>query len=358
MITMSAVIGGVIGGRLYHVVTSRERYTNDLMAILAINNGGLNIWGALPAGALAVVLASVVLRRRGRQALSASRVIAAGVPGVAVAQAFGRVGNWFNQELYGRPTTLPWSLQVDPMYRLTDASTYHPVFAYEILWMIAGALVLWRVADDRRRITIYVIWYCSGRFVFELLRIDPSLDLGGLRWNGWIALGCGLIAVGWYITTIRSPLLRRAATVTLVTVTVDQFAKACALAYLTDGAVPSDGATLRLLLLTNPGAAFSIGSQITLLYGIAAVGVLGTLAVLRHRVIATTSPIVAGLFAGGVAGNFIDRMLREPHLLRGEVIDFIAIGSFPVFNIADAALCVAALLYLLSVRYTRHSRDA
>ncbi|MBC3185274.1 prolipoprotein diacylglyceryl transferase [Corynebacterium sp. zg-331] len=193
-----AIPAGIVGGRLYHVLTDWPKYfgagANPVDA-LKITNGGLGIWGAVALGALAVWW---YLRRR-KVALGPFADAAA--PGVIVAQAIGRLGNWFNQELYGRPTDVPWALEiyrrVDEQGRyapVTGASTgevlasVHPTFLYEMAWNLAiFGVLLWIDRRFRPRggrlFALYVVGYTVGRFWIELMRDDPATMVGGLRIN-------------------------------------------------------------------------------------------------------------------------------------------------------------------------------
>ncbi|WP_017622153.1 prolipoprotein diacylglyceryl transferase family protein, partial [Nocardiopsis chromatogenes] len=161
---------------------------------LYIWNGGLGIWGAIPLGALGVWLGA---RRRG---LSMSKLSFAIAPTIPLAQAFGRWGNYFNQELFGRPTDLPWALEIStdagrPAGYIEGFSTYHPTFLYESLWNIGLAVLLaWagrRYADrlgGGRLFALYVMGYCVGRFWIEYMRIDPANEILGFRLNNWTSL--------------------------------------------------------------------------------------------------------------------------------------------------------------------------
>ena len=179
-----AVPGGIVGARIYHVVTSPERYLEDPVAALYVWQGGLGIPGGIAGGFL---VAWVMLHRRGASKAAFADAVA---PGVVVAQAVGRLGNWFNSELFGRPTTLPWGLRIDPDNpdAVAGALAYHPTFLYELLWNLAVAAVLiW--ADRRYRLgggrvfALYLALYALGRIWIERLRIDDANTLLGLRLN-------------------------------------------------------------------------------------------------------------------------------------------------------------------------------
>lgn len=189
-IAMWAVAAGVIGSRLYHVVTDWERFSDDLAAIPKIWEGGLGIPGGLIGG---IGVGVVVARRRGIPMHIAATCAA---PALPLAQAIGRWGNWWNQELYGRPTSLPWALEIDRQHLAegyAPGTTFHPTFLYESLWNLAlCGVLLWIDRRWRPRrgglLAIYLIGYGVGRFWVEGLRIDPADELAGLRWNQWMAL--------------------------------------------------------------------------------------------------------------------------------------------------------------------------
>jgi prolipoprotein diacylglyceryl transferase len=190
-IAVYGVVAGVIGARLYHVVTDWSRFEGDLGSIPLIWEGGLGIPGGLVGG---IVVGAWQAKRRGVRPAVA---ITFGAPAIALAQAIGRWGNWFNQELFGKPTDLPWALEIDGQYAVqagyTPGTTFHPTFLYESLWNLAlCAVLLWiqrrfQLAAGRL-LGVYLIGYGAGRFWIEGLRVDPSHDIGGLRLNQWMAL--------------------------------------------------------------------------------------------------------------------------------------------------------------------------
>ena len=208
-IAIWAVPFGIVGGRIYHVLTDWQLYFGaegrGLVAALRIWDGGLGIWGAV---ALGGVGAWIGARRAGVALPPVADAIA---PGIALAQAIGRWGNYFNQELFGAPTTLPWGLLIDPANRPAGYETveaFHPTFLYESLWMIAVAGVLvW--ADRRftmghgRVFALYVALYCAGRLWIEALRIDTANTILGLRLNIWTALLVGIGAVVYLVVSAR-----------------------------------------------------------------------------------------------------------------------------------------------------------
>ena len=196
-----AVVAGVIGARLYHVVTDWELFKHDLGRIPQIWRGGLGIPGGILFGAIVAMWA---FKRRG---IDPAVGLSAAAPALPLAQAIGRWGNWFNQELFGRPTTLPWALRIDAdkiPAGYAPGTTFHPTFLYESLWNLALCVVLLRI--DRvfklrpgRLFAIYVVGYAIGRFWVEGLRIDPAHKADGLRLNQWVALIVGAAAVLYLI---------------------------------------------------------------------------------------------------------------------------------------------------------------
>ena len=201
-----AVPFGIVGGRIYHVITSPQAYFGvggHPIDAVKIWQGGLGIWGAVAFGALG---AWIGCRRQGILLPPFADAIA---PGLALAQAIGRWGNWFNQELFGRPTTLPWGLEIDAAHRpagYEQYSTFHPTFLYESLWCVVIAIVLiW--ADRRftmghgRVFLLYIALYTTGRFGFELVRIDDANRIFGLRVNTWVS---GIAFVGSVVALVWS----------------------------------------------------------------------------------------------------------------------------------------------------------
>ncbi len=203
-----AVPFGIIGGRIYHVITSPAAYFGDggdPMGAFRIWEGGLGIWGAVVLGGVG---AWIGVRRRGIPLPPFGDALA---PGIAVAQAVGRWGNWVNQELFGGPTTLPWGVEIDLAHRpaeYLDKATFHPTFLYESLWMLAVAGIL--VVVDRRwqlghgRVfALYVALYSLGRLPIELLRIDPANEIAGLRVNVWVSMLVLAGAVLYFVISWR-----------------------------------------------------------------------------------------------------------------------------------------------------------
>ena len=196
---------GLIGGRLYFLATSWNEVPDAWWGPFAIWRGGLGVWGGIAGGTLAGLL---VLRRRGADIPVFMDCVA---PGLLVAQAIGRVGNWFNQELFGGPTTLPWGLRIDPEHRpagYEQYATFHPTFLYEIVWNLALAgFLVW--LGNRRAIrppglfALYVAGYSLGRIGEELLRVDPAHHIFGLRLNFYVATALFLAGVAWFVRIQR-----------------------------------------------------------------------------------------------------------------------------------------------------------
>jgi len=205
-----AVPFGIIGGRIYHVISSPAAYFGaggSPIKALYIWEGGLGIWGAITLGAVG---AWIGCKRQGVKFAPFADTVA---PTLLVAQAIGRLGNWFNQELFGGPTTMPWGLRIDPTSPTFPAgypasTLFHPTFLYEILWNLAAAALL--IYLDRRfrlghgRVFwLYVVLYTAGRLWIELLRIDPANHILGLRLNVWTSIIVGLGALIAFIVVGR-----------------------------------------------------------------------------------------------------------------------------------------------------------
>jgi prolipoprotein diacylglyceryl transferase len=188
-IALWAVPAGIIGARLYHVITDPELFKGQWYKALYIWEGGLGIWGGI---ALGVAVGLIVARRRGLPLLPLLDCVA---PALALAQAIGRWGNYWNQELFGGPTTLPWGLEIDLANRpagYEQYSTFHPTFLYESLWSLAlCGFLLWIDKYHRLRpgrlFVLYVAGYTFARFFIERLRIDDANKIFGLRVNEWVS---------------------------------------------------------------------------------------------------------------------------------------------------------------------------
>jgi phosphatidylglycerol---prolipoprotein diacylglyceryl transferase len=183
---------GFIGARVYHVLTDYELYENDpIPGIFEVWNGGLGIYGAVIGGFIGVL---IFARIRGINPLVFADAAA---PGLILAQAIGRWGNYFNQELFGRPSNLPWAIQIDPQNRppgFRDAEAFHPTFLYESIWDILVCLVLLfvarRFANSLKTGDIFLLYVCLysvGRFFVETLRIDPAFLIGEFRGNLFVS---------------------------------------------------------------------------------------------------------------------------------------------------------------------------
>jgi prolipoprotein diacylglyceryl transferase len=208
-VVVIAVPCGIVGARIYHVITDYELYFGPgrhPVDALKIWQGGLGIWGAVALGAFGGWL---VARRRG---IRFAALLDACAPGIAVAQGIGRLGNWFNSELFGRPTTLPWGLEIDPRYRPTgyeQYATFHPTFLYELIWDVAVAVAL-VLLDRRFRLgrgkvfALYVLLYSAGRFWIEALRIDTVNEIGGFRLNNYTSAIVFLGAALAFIWLVRN----------------------------------------------------------------------------------------------------------------------------------------------------------
>jgi prolipoprotein diacylglyceryl transferase len=186
-IAMWAVPAGLVGARLYHLATDWRSYEGRWLDAFAVWKGGLGIPGGLIAG---VVTGVIVARRRHLPVVELMDVVE---PALPLAQAIGRLGNWFNQELFGRPTRLPWGLKIDVANRPTGyltATTFHPTFLYEALWNLLLVVLLLRLDRTRRMAPgslfwCYVAGYGLGRLWVESLRVDPASEILGLRVNIW-----------------------------------------------------------------------------------------------------------------------------------------------------------------------------
>jgi prolipoprotein diacylglyceryl transferase len=205
-VAIFAVPAGIIGGRIYHVLSSPSDFfgsSGSLLDIFAIWKGGLGIWGAISLGALG---AYVGYRRVGRTRTDIKLphflvFLDALAPGILFAQAIGRFGNWFNVELFGKPLDAWWALQVPVQKRPADLrafETFHPTFLYEAIWcsLVAIALILLRKRLLPGQVfAIYIASYCLGRFFIESIRIDSANLFFGLRQNQWVSIAIGALAL-------------------------------------------------------------------------------------------------------------------------------------------------------------------
>jgi prolipoprotein diacylglyceryl transferase len=201
---------GIVGGRFFHVVSHPDDYFGGqpLWHVFAVWEGGLAIFGALAFGAIGAILGC---RQTG---IRFSVFVDALAPGLMLAQAFGRFGNYFNHELFGTPTTLPWGLQIEsdnPAYPigLPAGTLFHPTFAYEILWNLFGMAVILLINHNVRlewgkTFALYLVWYGTGRMWFESIRTDYSELFLGVRVNVWVAfLAVGLGVFVFYVQSRR-----------------------------------------------------------------------------------------------------------------------------------------------------------
>lgn len=208
--TVWAVVMGIIGARIYHVATHAGDYFGpgkNVWEVFAIWNGGIAIFGALIGGAVGVWIAS---KLTGVRFWSFADAL---VPGLLIAQALGRLGNWFNHELFGAPTTLPWGLEIEasnPAFPvgLPEGTLFHPTFLYEIIWNILGVVVLLGIERLLRPrwgqfFAMYLVWYGAGRAVIESMRVDPSFIIFGLRTNVLAALIVIVLGVAIFIVQKR-----------------------------------------------------------------------------------------------------------------------------------------------------------
>ncbi|WP_413332069.1 prolipoprotein diacylglyceryl transferase [Brevibacterium sp. GP-SGM9] len=209
-----AVPMAIVFARIYHVITHYTDYFGpgrnpwnifEPGSVWAIWEGGIAIFGSLIGGTLG---AWIMCRRRG---IRLTALLDALAPGLILAQACGRFGNWFNQELFGLPTTLPWGLEIDPGNPAIPPGTpvgtlFHPTFLYEVIWNSLGALALLFLGRHiffqwGRLFAAYLIWYGAGRIVWESIRLDPSFVVLGLRTNVWGAIGA--VALGVIIMIVQ-----------------------------------------------------------------------------------------------------------------------------------------------------------
>lgn len=200
-IALWGVIAGVIGARIYFIITDASGPWKTPSRWPKVWEGGLGVPGGVLLGTL---VAGWAIRRRG---LSVGGVYTAAAPAIPLAQAIGRIGNWWNQELFGRPTDLPWALEIDDDHLpagYASGTTFHPTFLYEVLWNLSlvGVLLL---IDRRmklrpgRLLAVYAVGYAIGRFWIEGLRIDPARAGGGWRLNQWVSVVVAVLAAGYLL---------------------------------------------------------------------------------------------------------------------------------------------------------------
>jgi prolipoprotein diacylglyceryl transferase len=200
------VPAGILGGRFYHDITSWNEVPHNWYGWIAVWQGGLGIWGGIAGGFLGGVIPLV------RARVNVARFMDAAAPGILVAQAIGRVGNYFNQELFGGPTSLPWGLQISVAHRPVGYlaySTFQPTFLYELIWdlALAGALV-WIIRHRSIRapgiFALYVTGYSAFRIFEETLRVDPAHHYLGERLNFWVASLLTVVGAAWFAYTQRA----------------------------------------------------------------------------------------------------------------------------------------------------------
>lgn len=207
-----AVPFGIIGGRIYHVISSPNEYFGaggQPIDALKIWQGGLGIWGAISLGGVAAYFAYKKEQKK-RELPSFGFFMDSLAPGILLAQAIGRLGNWFNGELFGRPTSVPWALEIPQQLRpddYIDAQTFHPTFLYELIWcsVIAFVLIRWgKNVAPGQVFSAYVALYSVGRLFIETIRIDQANTIAGLRVNVWISAIVATLAILNYLRLGRS----------------------------------------------------------------------------------------------------------------------------------------------------------
>jgi prolipoprotein diacylglyceryl transferase len=208
-VAITAVPVGVIGGRLYHVLSSPSAYFGSgghPLDALKIWQGGLGIWGAISLGLFGAYLRYRSLQKR-MDLPSFALFADALAPGILLAQAIGRFGNWFNGELFGRPLNAWWALDVPAKYRpfgYSQFDSFHPTFLYEAIWCVLVAIALIKLGNKLKAgqaFSAYVFSYCVGRFFIELIRIDSANTIAGLRINVWVSM---IVAIGSALVFARA----------------------------------------------------------------------------------------------------------------------------------------------------------
>jgi prolipoprotein diacylglyceryl transferase len=211
-VALWGVPAGIVGGRIYFDITTPMDIPHVWYGVFAIWSGGLGIWGGIVLGAL------VSIWRLRRHGVNVAQFMDAVAPGLLVAQGIGRIGNYFNKELFGRPTTLPWGLEIPYQYRVAGgipaqylhAATFQPTFGYELIFDFAWAGVLVWLGHHRNikapgLFALYVFGYSAYRIFEESLRVDSSVHIFGLRLNMYIATVLAIIGAVWFYRTQRRP---------------------------------------------------------------------------------------------------------------------------------------------------------
>jgi prolipoprotein diacylglyceryl transferase len=201
LVTRVAVWGvafGVVGARAYHDITSWNEVPDPKwQGIFEVWKGGLGVWGGIALGA---IVGAAVVRRAGA---NVGLFMDAVAPGLLLAQGIGRIGNWWNQELYGKPTSLPWGLKIDDAHTFGLPSQYAGYHVFQPTFLYGVAVLIWVGRRFRIRppglFALYVAWYCFFRFFEELLRIDPAHHFAGLRLNAWVSIVVFLAAAGYFV---------------------------------------------------------------------------------------------------------------------------------------------------------------
>ncbi len=207
-VALWAVPAGIIGGRIYFDITTPADIPHHWWGVFAVWSGGLGIWGGVAAGA------AVGIWRVRRAGASGGLFANAVAPALLVAQAVGRIGNYFNQELFGKPSTLPWALEISPAHRppgYLAYATFQPTFLYEIIWDLALAAALVWLGHHRRirpwaLFALYIAGYSAFRIFEESVRIDSSQHFLGLRLNFYVALVMTIVGLTWFYRAQRGPM--------------------------------------------------------------------------------------------------------------------------------------------------------
>ena len=210
-VAITAVPAGIIGGRIYHVISSPAAYfgsNGQPIDALKIWEGGLGIWGAISIGLLGAFLRYRMLQKK-LDLPSFSVFVDSLAPGILFAQAIGRFGNWFNGELFGRPLDTWWSLQVPLEYRpvgYKQFESFHPTFLYEAIWcslIAVGLIYFGKRLKPGQTFAAYVFAYCFGRLFIELIRIDAANTIAGLRVNVWVSLLVGALSAALFVRAAK-----------------------------------------------------------------------------------------------------------------------------------------------------------